>query len=188
MAFMIDPKVATLIFENQKVKVKIRKRINLRIAGVDFSLYDIGNKVTIPLWLAKVLSKEGVVELDDENYVRFDTIMKYLWREEHSPIPTELPEDFFSKISLTLQASLKDEENFSRLREKRQISLIVEDLLSSRLQKIFSAIRMNADLSEYYGKLTIEERILHDILNRLFSNWRKVIERLLKGIPNGEGS
>ncbi len=181
---MIDTELARLLFEQQKVIVTIRKKIDLKVAGIDLSAYEKGSRVKVPLWLAKVLADKGVVEISDENLINADSLMKALWREEHSPMPAELPEDFFAKLALSLR--LSKEEGLSRIREKKQMELMIDDLMSSRLQKMLSAIRMGADLTEYLGNLTIEERILHDRLNRVLSEWRKMIALLLEGVMSNE--
>ncbi|RLF15554.1 MAG: hypothetical protein DRJ66_04235 [Thermoprotei archaeon] len=167
--------VAEILFETQMVTVRVLRKMNFKVCGIDLSQYGEGDKCRLPLWLAKTLNEEGFVRIEDDNFLSLTELNKTLWKDQHSSTPLQLPEDFYLKVRLTLSNLSENPKDPSLDRELNAIDMCFEDLVNVRLQKVFQAVRLGVDVTDFIKSLVIEERILYRRLSRMLLDWIKLV-------------
>ena len=151
------------------VKVVFKSSVsNIRLGTLQIDNVMEGSGMSMPLWAADVLAKNGFVDIQEENF----------------------DEDFFRSVAK--EKLLKDSANLSQLADNFYVNLIdfikrkrtanssdvptrndflkihndASDLVGIRVRKLLHYGRTYSDTSNVLPKLTLEERILLQTLQK----------------------
>ncbi len=178
--------LARLAYLTGTVRVMVIKDAGtIRVGEVGYELRK-GTEIELPRWLARLLSEKGVVEIVEtpitlEDIARFHFgVMSARNVAEMEP----LPQHFYQQVSeyvAMLDSRIRREFNAALLEEKQKASTYAAEIAMRRLAAILQVLRSPASMGELYGKLTVEERILIDVLYNALEKWRKMISKMLQG-------
>jgi len=139
---------------HRKVKIKLKKRFDMVVAGIFFNFLNPGDIIEAPAWLAKILVEEGIAEYaekKDKSRKQYE-LMGLYYKETKESLPTRIN-------------SLLDIED---------TSLYFEGILIKRLDKILKAIKMG---EKDVPNITFEEKIL---LNLVYKHFKDYLNYFLK--------
>jgi DNA replication initiation complex subunit (GINS family) len=144
------------------MKVKIRLlQGNLELEGLR-ELAE-GEEIEVEEWTAKTLIGKGLAELAEP--LDLAELRGMILAEERERGLRKLPEDFFARLSLSLQ---KAGESRTQMREA------ADELLEVRIQK------MLANLSQRNENLLPEETSLFNLLSADLERWKEELKRRIE--------
>jgi DNA replication factor GINS len=136
-----------------------------------------GVEIEIPLWLAQVLEKEGLVNpieppmsIEDIARVHFSVI------SARTPADLEpLPKNFYletMRYIKMLDEQIRKEFRAELLEEKQKAVQYVLEIMDRRLLLILQSMRSPTSLAEISSKLSEEEAVLLEELRSDIETWR----------------
>ncbi len=143
-------------YMNEEVRISYKKDVKLRVGSVAVDARE-GDMSSIPRWLAKMLEKEGAVEIQHDDTAAY--ISRTLNRERISR-PHDLSSidiDFYVRVNDYLEG-LKD-------RERESLVVSLNTFVASRLGKIVKLAAASPLSGELEGKLAAEERELYRVIH-----------------------
>ncbi len=167
-----------LLFEwsNQQVKVKILKPIpQIKENKIHYIKEQVITE--IPLWMAKILKENGMVEILDENKIDMTKLDKISWREKNNPNLQPLEDNFYIKIKEYLEhlaREFKDNPSTQLNDAKNTTKRFLDDILFHRLYKIMRIIEAK-NKRQLMTSLTNEEKILFKKMMADFEEWKASI-------------
>ncbi len=170
-------------YETRPVRVMVVKDVGkIVVDGVEIELRK-GTEVEIPRWMARVLAAEGYVELL-ESPLTLDDIARvhFMVTEARSLVDTPpLPEEFYHRVREyleRLEEELRRSPSTQILEEKEKAELYLDEIISRRLWTILQLLRATGARAEVYEKLSPEEKLLHDTLQRVIEEWLSTVSPL----------
>jgi len=146
-----------------------------------------GDEIEIPRWQARILEREGAVEVL-EDPIDAKKIMMYHYQEKKRSQATtlaELPQDFYLKVRdyiRRIDEAVREDPrkvNYVLLRERENIERSLYDLAQTRLSKI---VRLAlSDGEEFRGRMTPEERLVYNQVYGASRAWRDYIRSIFRG-------
>src|SRR6476620_1170677 len=126
-----------------------------------------GDMTSVPRWISIILSKQGLIEIHDEDDLSY--IKRALNRERSSSghILSSIDPDFYVRVN-----------NYRRnIDEKERESLIVSlnPFISARRQKIVKISASSPLVPEIEEKLSLEEKLLYEDFYKMTSNFKKIL-------------
>jgi hypothetical protein len=176
-----DIKSSQFLYEEELVGVVFQKPLPAtKVGGLDLPSSVEGSEARIPLWAARVLSKEGIVKLslDEGQDLKSSELFKLSWKEERNEMLSPLPANFYPKLRDLvddLNRSIKENPTHTTLSEQRQAYMKAKDLINCRLQKI---LRLSFERNPPKGAveaLQPEERAIFEALRSEIEEWREKI-------------
>jgi len=156
------------------VTVKVKANLpRIQLVTTEIGPIPAGSEVEMERWIADVLSEWGIIERPQDSTSLL--ALSYASRDrEQGGRSIEAMEDIFHSIP-EIVGTLKSEGHLTQ--KMGSVRALLEDLSSSRTNKITRAARMGQDPGE---ALSPEERWLYVNLRRIFDVWRREIEGLLE--------
>lgn len=129
-----------------------------------------GDMTSVPRWISIILSKQGLIEIHDEDDLSY--IKRALNRERISSghILSSIDPDFYVRVNNYLR----------NIDEKERESLIVSlnPFIASRIQKIVKISASSPMVPETEEKLSLEEKLLYEDFYKMTSNFKKLVLNL----------
>ena len=151
------------------VKVIFKSSIsNVKLGTIQIEDVMEGSSMSVPLWAANMLEKHGFVEIQegsfDEEFFRSVAKEKLL---RDSANLSQLSDgfyvhliDFIGKKRATSSSDIPSRSDFLKIRND------ASDLVNIRIRKLLHYARTYSDVSEVLPKLTLEERVLLQALQK----------------------
>ncbi|MEM0361572.1 MAG: hypothetical protein QXH57_04405 [Sulfolobales archaeon] len=165
-------KTVNAVYDLRNVKAVVLKDLGKVPIDGDVVTVSKGQEVELPRWLARTLSELGVVEFR-EPPITSDDIGKYLISEKSmgKTSLTKLREDFYHEVKELLSriktSSIDADSAIAAIRLESNI----RDLIRLRINKIVNVTVLHARLERFEENLTLEELLLHRLLNDLLTSW-----------------
>ena len=161
---------STLDYLLKDVRVIYLKDIEISIKPLIFISAKEGDMTSVPRWISIILSKQGVVEIHDDDQLSY--IKRALNRERISPsheVSTIEP-DFYARVNNYLRT----------IEDKDRESLIVSlnPFIASRLQKIVKLSASSPLVPELEEKLSSEEKLLYENFHKMTSDFKKLVLKI----------
>ena len=144
-----------------------------------------GQKVKVPLPIARILVDEGYASYDEESIPNVTEINKIAWMEARTDELQELPPNFYYLASLLVKKLKEKVINEKDLHSERHLLLVrstLLDIIKCRLQKIVKIALANPTPSkEIISKMSFEEEMLYLSLCKLLSSWIEFMRKVIEG-------
>ena len=176
--FIIEIEILKVLREWEEIDLILKRDLTgYEVASLNISAAKAGEKLTVPLWVAKVLIERNIAFTDTEDVI--DWINRVYWREVVQKRGTynisKLPEDFYARINLILFIldMLRREEKYDVIEILRKSLEKLREIVNKRRNAIplLSEIE-NTELTE---RLTFEEKVLLRIFKRIIFTWRNYV-------------
>ncbi|MFQ5711857.1 MAG: hypothetical protein ACE5GD_08795 [Candidatus Geothermarchaeales archaeon] len=137
-----------------------------------------GDKVRVPLWLARHLESKGVAAIDSK--LESEWLGRIHWREKVKPPAgtmslSTLPDDFYAKASNILHALTYYGKDPYVRQTMGQVENLFRDVLKRRVRVISEMSLLDVEDPSFLEKLTFEERILLGLLKKILDGWRREV-------------
>src|SRR6476646_8703882 len=123
-----------------------------------------GDMTSVPRWISIILSKQGLIEIHDEDDLSY--IKRALNRERISSghVLSAIDPDFYVRVNNYLRG----------INEKERESLIIDlnTFIATRLQKIVKLSASSPLVPENEEKLSLEEKLLYETINEITFNFK----------------
>jgi DNA replication factor GINS len=153
-------------FMLEDIRVTFRHDLNLDLGGVFIDAKD-GDISMIPRWLAKVLNRNGVLDIQDIDVSSY--VSRSLNRERIAR-PHDLSgidPDFYIRLKDHLEASSED--------DRERLSVSLNSFIASRLEKIAKLAAASPLSPEVKEKLSAEEYELYLIMHRNTDSFKQTV-------------
>ena len=129
-----------------------------------------GDMTSVPRWISRILSEQGLVEIHDEDHLSY--IKRALNRERISSnhVLSAIDPDFYVRVNDYLR----------NIDEKERESLVVSlnPFIVSRIQKIVKLSASSPLVPEIEEKLSLEEKSLYKIFYEKAFDFKKLVLEL----------
>jgi len=151
------------------VKVIFKSSLsNVRLGTVQIGDALEGSGMSVPLWAASLLEKHGFVEVQEEGFDEefYRSVAKEKLLKDSVTLSQMSDEfyirliDFLAKRRVTNSSDVLSRGDFLKVHNDAL------DLVNIRLRKLLHYARAYSDISEVLPKLTLEEKMLLQILQR----------------------
>jgi len=167
-------------FENSQIRVVVTREIPETSRLAKLSSAKVGQEIDVPYWMAKELVQQGFARFREEDTIDYNSLSKIHWRET-IPASRQLPSlqpNFYCMLRRHLselrQLSRQDQV---KLRELERTETLLRDIVNVRIRKIVSLAASPTPTEELLQGLTLEERALYSILNKIIEEWKaKLLE------------
>lgn len=171
--------ILKILREWSKVEVILLKDIErMEMATIQLEYAKAGDKIKVPLWVAKKLIDEGVATIDMEKMINW--IHRVHWREKVQGTTkfgiSKLPREFYSNAELLIYILNRKPEVLHNTSEDFKKSILSK--LKEVINKRIAIIPLLSDIedTELVERLTEEEKVLLNLYKAIISNWRKFVE------------
>jgi len=171
--------ILKILREWNKVEVILLKDIDrVETATSRLEYAKAGDKIKVPLWMAKKLIDKGIATIDVEKMISW--IHRVHWREKVQKTTefgiSKLPREFYTNAELLLYTLKNKPEIFHEISDDLKKSLL--DKLKEIVNKRIAIIPLLSDIedTELIDRLTDEEKVLLNLYKAIISSWRKFIE------------
>jgi len=150
------------------VKVVFKSSIsNIKLGSFELDNAIEGSTMSVPLWVANILEKHGFVEVQEERFDEdfFRSVAKEKLLKDSVNL-SQLPDDFYVHLVDYVNKKVTDSSGILVGNDLIKIRNDALDLVSIRLRKLLHYSRAYFDSSEIMPKLTLEERILLQMLQK----------------------
>lgn len=168
--------------------VLLEDTVGVKLASFHLPPGKRGDKVRVPLWLARLLHERGVAGIDIENELVW--LGRVHWREKVQP-PQEalslssLPKDFYPRVLNILHALHTFYDDPVVRQRLGQAENFFRDIVGRRLHVITEMARVETTALSIQERLTLEERCLLDQLREMVFEW--MVEVAKGRFAHGEG-
>ncbi len=152
------------------VRVVYLKEVELSIHPFLFISAKEGDMTSIPRWLSTILSKQGLIEIHDEDNLSY--VKRALNRERISAnhLLSAIDPDFYVRVNNYLR-------NIDE-RERESLIVSLNPFIASRIQKIVKLSASSPLVPEIEEKLSLEEKLLYKTFYDLTFNFKKLVLKL----------
>ncbi|NVM05125.1 MAG: DNA replication complex GINS family protein [Candidatus Helarchaeota archaeon] len=167
-----------LLFEwkNKKIKVRTLKPIpQIEENKIEYTKKDLVTE--IPIWMARILKENEMIEILDEKNIDLAKLDKFLWREKNNSNLQPLEDDLYIRIKEYLEnlsKKIKKYPTTQLIENKQKTKDFIDDLLTFRLYKILRIVEAK-NRRLLIKSLTNEEKILYDSILSNFEKWKSEI-------------
>jgi hypothetical protein len=171
-------------FENSLVKaVANRNYPETKLAGLTVGPFEEGNEYEIYFWVAEKLAETGIVHFREEDRFGATELYKVQWKERVQVAGqiSELPEDFYPKLRRYLNDARKEATQLEKMQEHEKSKQLACDIVNSRLRKIIALSSGPIQADQLTKRMTKEERLIYDQLEKLINRWRNRILQCEEG-------
>ncbi len=154
----------------EPVRVSYKRDISISLAGINIDAKE-GDISSIPRWLARILKKEGSIEIPDNHISAY--ISRALNRERIAK-PHDLSgidHDFYIRVNDYLE-SLGD-------KERENLIVSMNSFIASRLEKIVKLAAASPLSTELREKLSSEELQLYFLVHNSSSAFKQRVLRFV---------
>jgi len=167
-------------YENSLVRIVANRNCpEIKLAGLTVGPFDEGNEYEIYFWVATELANAGMVHFREDDLLDSTKLFKVQWREGVQ-IPgqiSELPDDFYPKLRRYLTILKHEATQPEKINEYQKTQHLAKDVVNSRLKKIVALSAAPGQSEQVVKKLSSEEKILYERLDKIISEWKaKILE------------
>jgi len=158
-----------LAYLMEEVRITYNRDVKLSVANMQLDSRG-GDIASVPRWVAKVLSQDNLVEIQDNETSSY--VSRALNRERIAKPHdlSTLDPDFYVRVNDYLKG-LKE-------RERENLMISINSFVTARLEKIVKLAAASPLSPELAEKLSAEERYLYDIVHNSTDSFKgKVIKR-----------
>ncbi len=161
-------------FEELDVPVKCLKT---------FEEFDIGNrkikliqglKLKVPFWLANLLQREKLVELEDSVALDFPAIYR-LAKEEGDNIDLQKINSFFYILMKQMFEEYERKGKTAPYRQRESIEMKLRELMTMRLSKIIKIAEKGKNITAKVRNMTPEEKWLYETVAGFVMKWKDMV-------------
>lgn len=165
--FYLAHLVSEVNYEEKSVNVKMKTTLyglSEIVPGVSDPAEE-GQEISVPLWVAWALAREGYVEDIVHTESIRQKLSKYIWQEEQTNNLQKIDENAYAEIGAHLSyARETKDQSLTQLESK------TTDLLRMRVKKI-RRIAETKDQPEFLKSLTREEGAWFELYRLMFTEW-----------------
>ncbi|MEM3403502.1 MAG: hypothetical protein QXJ17_02960 [Nitrososphaeria archaeon] len=150
------------------VKVVFKSSLsNIKLGSFELDNVIEGSTLSIPFWVANVLEKHGFVEVQEERFDEdfFRSVAKEKLLKDSVNL-SQLPDDFYVHLVDYINKKASTPSDLLVGNDLIKIRNDALDLVSIRIRKLLHYSRAYSDSSEILPKLTLEERILLQMIQK----------------------
>ncbi len=152
------------------VRIIYLKDVEITMQPFVFISSKEGDMTSVPRWISIILSKQGLIEIHDEDNLSY--VKRALNRERISSgyVLSAIDPDFYVRVNNYLRS----------IDEKERESLIVSlnPFIASRIQKIVKLSASSPLVPEIEEKLSLEEKLLYETFYEMTFNFKKLVLKL----------
>lgn len=148
----------------EEVRVSYRKDVQMTVGNLAIEAKE-GDMSSLPRWVAKILSEQGAVEIQNNDIAGY--VSKAMNRERIAR-----PHDL-SGIDLDFYVRVNDYLEGLRERERENLVVSLNTFVASRLEKIVKLAAATPLSPELEARLSAEERELYSLINSASLKFRK---------------
>jgi len=167
-------------FWTKQVRVMVVKDSrSLRVDGDEITLQK-GVEIETPLWLAKILARNNIVNII-ETSITIEDIARVHFSVVSARTPADLeplPRNFYLEATRyieQLEETIRKEFKAELLEEKQKAIQYLLEIIDKRLLLILQSMRSPTAIAEISSKLSEEEAILLNELKKDIELWRRNI-------------
>ncbi len=163
-------------YEEEEVKIEILNDISRIFTNEGFIDLSKGSEYTLPRWIAKILEKEGVVKIKEEN-IDLEKLSKIAYNEEATlkkPQLVKLPPHFYMLVREEIEnikKSLQERQDINLLDDLKKYIDLLYTIGRIRLRKIINTLMMIEVSQDFLDKMSMEEKLLYRILRDSLMTW-----------------
>ncbi len=176
---------AVFLFEEKPIEVKFTKEFSgVNFAGIKVETATKGQKITLPLFLARILHKQGVVEYLNDPSLALSDLHAKQWEQERTASLQELPEHLYLQLVQKLKEineTIRTNPSGYLIQERQRSETAFRQLLLDRENKILRNLS-SSFIPTVQKNLTVSECVLIEYLVEILKEW----ENQLLGINHGE--
>jgi len=131
----------------------------------------------VPLFIAHVLLKNNLCEIDIPYFKNLSLALRYILQEQNNPTLQSLPENFLSLLKEKLELLKyinKSNPTPSTVKDAQMLELFLMDLIDVRLSKLFKILRAK-EVRNLKDVLTNEELLLYILLLDIYKKWLEIV-------------
>jgi len=131
----------------------------------------------VPLFIAHVLLKNNLCEIDIPYFKNLSLALRYILQEQNNPTLQSLPENFLSLLKEKLELLKyinKSNPTPSTIKDAQMLELFLMDLIDVRLSKLFKILRAK-EARNLKEVLTNEELLLYILLLDIYKKWLEIV-------------
>jgi len=151
------------------VKVIFKSSVsNIRLGALQMDNVMEGSNMSVPFWAANVLAKNGFVDIQEESFDEdfFRSVAKEKLLKDSVNLP-QLADNFYVNLIDFIQRKHTTNPSNSLSRSDfLKIHNDASDLVGIRIRKLLHYARTYSDTSDVLPKLTLEERVLLQTLQK----------------------
>ena len=159
--------ISNLDYLLKEIRVIYLKNVEISLPPFISISANEGDMTSVPRWISIILTKQGLMEIHDEDDLSY--IKRALNRERISSghILSSIDPDFYIRINNYLR----------NIDEKERESLIVSlnPFIASRIQKIVKISASSPLVPEIEEKLSLEEKLLYEAFYKMTFNFKKLV-------------
>ncbi|HEY8140739.1 MAG TPA: hypothetical protein VIE86_06620 [Nitrososphaera sp.] len=148
----------------EEVRVSYRKDVQMTVGNLAIEAKE-GDMSSLPRWVAKILSEQGAVEIQNNDIAGY--VSKAMNRERIAR-----PHDL-SGIDLDFYVRVNDYLEGLRERERENLVVSLNTFVASRLEKIVKLAAATPLSPELEARLSAEEKELYLLINSASLKFRK---------------
>lgn len=162
-----------LLYEERPVTVEATAPLAtpIQLTGLTIPALERGEEVDLPLWVAILLSRFGVVRFKEDPFISQNQIFKVRTRERFGAPLSSLEPDFHTRLAVALRY-----HELSALSDQRLRRIAKQIIMSFRLQKICHSITLPIDEEQ----LSAMEAELVKQLRDAVASWHKFWDEMFQ--------
>ena len=148
----------------------------IQVGEVSLEAAQAGSILEVPRWVAEIITRSGFADMAEESLDA--ELFKAISREriQGSTQLASLKEDFHLKVHRYLShfKALNETSSEARITYEK-LSMTAYDLVTMRMGKIIQLAGSKSPPLDIFEKITLEEKLLFNMVRRLVSHWRSSI-------------
>jgi hypothetical protein len=165
-------------YQMSPVKVVFKSSLSsIKLSFLEIDNVLEGSTMTVPMWVANVLAKHGMVEIFEEGFDEefFRSVAKEKLLRD-SVMISQLSDEFYLHLIDFLEKKRSEAPSDVLSRSSYQkVHNDAQDLVSIRIRKLLHYARTYSDASDILPKMTLEEKMLLQSLQKLVQDFTSSI-------------
>ena len=146
--------------------------------------FDIGNrkiklikglKLKIPFWLALLLEKEELVEIEEEENIDFPYLFKLSKEESANRDLQKITPFLYIQVKQLFDDYVKQGKTLP-YRQKESMEMKLRELMTKRLSKILKIAEKGKNITAMTRNMTPEEKWLNDTVSTFVEKWKDMVK------------
>lgn len=158
-------------FEQQKIQLRLKEELSsFEIGGISVRGAPSGAVIEVPFFIAETLVNNNIGTFEEDPYIGLGKLDALLRLETRRVELQKIDKDVLVSV-VKRYHDLDDSLQFDA-REKERIDPLLEELLSTRIEKILKLVH-DEDSLRRIKELTSSERLLLQDLSNSIASWKK---------------
>lgn len=146
--------------------------------------FDIGNrkiklikglKMKIPFWLALLLEKEELVEIEEEERIDFPYLFKLSKEESSNRDLQKITPFLYIQVKHLFDEFVKQGKTLP-YRQRESMEMKLRELMTKRLSKILKIAEKGKNITAMTRNMTPEEKWLNDTVTTFVDKWKDMVK------------